>query len=569
MSIKPIIDIDPVFIDNIINEVYKLKLDKGNDLDEIWNVITSKKIKQPVSTLKFEPMHRNLLEKVSERNKQMIVKYLCEGYQDFKEITGVGYFKAISELDGLVKKLEFKIDVKSYLKNKEVSPAIFINYVESAKGDFERYKLICDVEELNKYLINSLPDDLNFTIFFDQIKKTYDLNEFYIELKKKYSDSVTADNFYFLNYAYKSLSESKPLKNIPEINRVMSLRNTINNNKLLGYYDIEAIVIANNQPSSIHVNDEEEIKQIAERIEYYKPIGELLILSLSWNKANLNKILLQLLQNPVGQQNIEVEKILPRFNDIITKLGVEPTILLERLNVCFYPDNTSITKDNIQQIIPDYNFYSSSVEIKNALTKYIYEVAKQKLQDIDPETLFKQKDQPSYYWIAVANYLITGGVIRKLPDNLIVFGCKVLEQFAIDGVKPNNIVESIIHKIPASNITSTIKTIAIEFYNKRYIIDPVKFKYFEIHFRKGNRIDKEEGLFVRTILDVIVANKECLKLILENLEFYTKVVNKAGDEAENFKLRVKNLLQSQPSDELNEFAKLIGMDLNVVSDNEA
>jgi len=560
-----VVDIDPIFIDNVINEVYGLD---NNDLGEIWNKLTSIKIKQPLQSLKFETTHRNLLERGSGNNKESVVKYLCEAFQNFEEITGVGYFKALSELDTFVKKLGIKIDMKSNLRNKEVSPGIFINYVESAKGEFEKYQLVCNETELNKYLINSLPVDLNFTTFFDFIKNSYDLNDFYNELEGKYSDSVNADNFYFLNYVYKSLSEDKPLKVLLNSNQVVALKGTIKDKRLPGYYDLEAMAIANNQLSTININDQNDIIEIAKRIEYYKTMGELLILSLSWNKANLNKVLLELLENPIDQQKIEVEEILPRFSDIVMKLDVEPIVLIERLNDCFKREDTNINKDNIQPIVASANFYSYSVKDKTDLTKYIHEVLLSRISEIDKEILFQNRTQPSYYWIESICYLIEGGVINKLPDNLIILGEMVLKQLAQDGIKPNDNIEVIIKKIPSSSLTSTIKDIADEFYKKTPAIDVNKFKYFEPYFRERNRIKEKEDDFVRTILDSVIENSDCLSLILKNSKFYADTVKKAGEDAESFKLKLKTLLKSQASDQLIKFAKMIGVELDETTENE-
>ncbi len=50
-------------------------------------------------------------------------------------------------------------------------------------------------------------------------------------------------------------------------------------------------------------------------------------------------------------------------------------------------------------------------------------------------------------------------------------------------------------------------------------------------------------------------------LILANLDFYAKTIKKAGNDADSFKAKIKDLCKSQPSEELNKFAVLIGVEI--------
>ena len=172
--------------------------------------------------------------------------------------------------------------------------------------------------------------------------------------------------------------------------------------------------------------------------------------------------------------------------------------------------------------------------------------------------MFQQKDQPDFYWLLTAKTLIEGNVLKSLQNNLIEFVKKVFVDVSTTAAIPNEIVTTIINKILPGKITATIKDIGTEYYRGRKTINTEMFKFFEPYFREHNRIKNSEGDFTRTILNTVVTNNECRTLILQHSEFYGDIVKIAGDDAENFKTKIKELCQSQSSEELNRFAELIG-----------
>jgi hypothetical protein len=113
--------------------------------------------------------------------------------------------------------------------------------------------------------------------------------------------------------------------------------------------------------------------------------------------------------------------------------------------------------------------------------------------------------------------------------------------------------------MPSNKLTATIKDIGTDYYSGRKIINAQMFIFFEPYFREPNRLIGHEGDYTRTVLKTIISNAKCRQLMLENTSFYVEIVKTAGDDAENFKTLIKDLSQSQPSEELNEFVQQIGV----------
>ncbi|MCZ6702012.1 MAG: hypothetical protein O6940_03110, partial [Ignavibacteria bacterium] len=232
------------------------------------------------------------------------------------------HYEAISELrDYITEDEKLNFDIQSHLEETTVVPEVFINYVEKAKDEYLIFKLICDNSKLNHYLVRQLPDNMKQTIFFDYLSdNTYDFTYFYDKLKGQIPKS-TNENFYWLNYAYKALSPSKPLDVLLNQDQVATLQTTIEDKTIDGYFDISAMALGYNQSVTVDVNDNETIKEIAKRIEYYHNYGTLLESCVSWNISVLNKVLAELTTNSQGTSIAEIAKVLPYFEQLLTLLN--------------------------------------------------------------------------------------------------------------------------------------------------------------------------------------------------------------------------------------------------------
>ncbi len=558
-------DIDITLIGRTINKMDELDTkeleDNENELEEIWNYLVFQINKQKVDSLIFKEEHKILLIRGSEENRNSLLRYLCNSYQKYKELNGAEYFEATSQLRDFIKDKNLNLDIQSELKELTVAPEIFINYVEKSKYEYRMFKLNCDNSKLNKYLIDQLPDDMKQTSFFDYLSdSTYDFTKFYEKLKDQIPTS-TNDNFYWLNYAYKKLSPDKPLDVLLNQSQIVEFQTTITDKTIDGFFDISAMALGYNLSVTVDVNDDETIKKIAKRIEYYHNYGLLLTSSVSWNNAVMNKVLAELTTNSYGPSRATITDILPVFEQILSLLEIESSVLLKRLNPRHKLAQKSITIDNIEQTVK-YTFYSHSILSKNDLTKHIHKVAKDRLSQITADILFQQRNQPTYYWLATATTLINGNIIRSLTDNLVEFVKKIFIDISSTGAMPNEIVTTIIKKMPTGKIAATIKDIGTEYYTGRKAINAQMFIFFESYFREPNRIKGREGDFTRTILNTVVDNNECKALILQHNKFYAEIVKIAGDDAENFKTKIKTLCQSQPSEELSNFAALIEIEIN-------
>ena len=170
-----------------------------------------------------------------------------------------------------------------------------------------------------------------------------------------------------------------------------------------------------------------------------------------------------------------------------------------------------------------------------------------------------------------ASIFIDNKIITTLPDNLTNFCKKVLVEIA-NGGQPvpvsDSILDRIINKANNNKLQPTIKTICDDFCNKTKIINSSLFIYFVEKFDFINKMTSRSDSITRNILNEIISNPTCLNLILENSSGYIKKVNEAGNDAEDFKAKIYQMLLDKPSEKLIEFATAIDVKIEVESEDE-
>jgi len=168
---------------------------------------------------------------------------------------------------------------------------------------------------------------------------------------------------------------------------------------------------------------EEEIKYMAENVDYYADYGNLLIHNIS-QAPILNQVLKHMTENKIGD-NLSLEKILPNFFNIKAKINVTETALLEQLNR-WEVNESLINRNNIQTIVPDASFFQYSLTTKNTLTDYLNKTIVEALSNVPADVFYQHRHNMNDYWISIIRLFIDSKLLNKLPDNITNFGKKYL-----------------------------------------------------------------------------------------------------------------------------------------------
>lgn len=195
------------------------------------------------------------------------------------------------------------------------------------------------------------------------------------------------------------------------------------------------------------------------------------------------------------------------------------------------------------------------------MTNHINKTAIEALAAIDENTLYLRLSEPNQFWYEVADNLIDTDFCKSLPDNLFNVGIRCLNEIASQGIIPtdNDIRAKIINKLDKRKTGSTIEKIRDSFCNSQSDITPQKFLYLESWLRQQGKLNNRAGEVIHRIIDPIINDENCLRLLVDNSDFYAKIINTAGDDASATKQIIRQKVNTSEDAKLIAFAEKIGI----------
>ncbi|MBR7068178.1 MAG: NTPase [Bacteroidales bacterium] len=588
---KVIQDADDAKTDNIIDALSKLDTQSFNErknvaIGKLWYILKERKENRILSQQKFDDSYRSLLLHLDDRRKNDLVSKFCKRLQCIEkerkdgghvEFNGKMYYEALSTIRGIIIENNFEIDITKFIEEVTKSPKVFIEYVLAAKEDYKLYKLKVDNKKLNDHLIDiikqSKADNLNALSIIGYISKDspYEFAELEHFIKTFIPTAgLTNVNFLPIFGAYKLLSESRPLEvqlTYEQRSRIWhdfsrNVEASFGGNK---YLDIVAIKLANieeiknNQGVQIEFSDEQ-IEYIANQMDYYGKYGDLLVNS---NNQNLNRVLKYMTENKLGYI-LSLDKVLPQFYNIKSKINITEEILLTQLDD-WSDQKKVITKDNIHSIVPK-DLYQFTKETTNDLTKHINETAIKALSLVDGNTLYNQINNPqntNNYWYKVVENLIDTDFCNPLPENIFNIGIRYLKEVASNGIIPQekSVSARIIERLDRQKTPAFIKDIRDTFCDgSQNRISANVFLYFANLFEEQGDLLSRADRVVHKIVEPIVDDIKCLQHIVNKPDYYSGLIKKAGNDASATIEKIEKRIKSGNADEkVLEFGKLIGI----------
>lgn len=560
-------------LDNIIKclsnlDTTTLSEPNQDSISSLWNLLANRKKNSSLSNQEFDKTYKLLIQNIDNNHKNNVIKRFCKQVQFFKEFNSENYFNALNELEEFLKVKNIDINITDFLDEIDKDSETFITYILYAKDKYPVYKLTIKPDILTEYLVDNMTENyskLEILRYLNNDKKfQFDKVKEKIEETIQNPQLVNENNFKLLLESYKTLSDKGQLSVQLSHNQRQSLWNVLaSKTNTLEFLEIATMQIANGQNIGVSL-DNEQIIYIADNIDYYADYGQLLINNLSWNIPVLTQVLKYMTEKKLGQK-LTLEKVLSKFIEIKNNLGVSDHALLKQLND-WEKYKETIEKDNIQQVIPNAQFFQFSKNTKNSLTDYLNKTIIEALSTIQPIQILQYKQQqPNNYWIVVINNLIDTDFLKSLPNNLTELAKKCLDDIAASRLpipNENDILYKIINKLDRRKTKETITHIRNQICNNvpGYNVNANKFIFLHDWLKKQGDLNLRSGDVTQYILNPIVNNDNCLKVLIDNDDFYAKIINSAGEQANTFLNNITNKLQNSENANLISFAKKIGVE---------
>lgn len=564
-------DTDDILINNIIDCLSDLK--RNNDtILRLWQYIAHIKLKENITEQTFPIEYKKLILRLPQEEQNLVLSKLYKKIVLFPEFNGAKYFYTLKEISDFITQNRLSCDLASFIEIKEVEPSVFIEYIRAANKtpndtSYKTYQVVTNAESLDKYLSEQLPDNFAYTDILETLKNdsAYTFSTLLESIKSniKTSNVVHKDNVGSLFSAYRVLApnDERPLSVTMPPNLIQQLHSELTTSQkditLSGYYDLVAMLLAHGYAISLKEGDE--IKHIAEIIDYYANHEKLLLYCIEVSNPLLNNTIKYMVENKLGNK-LSPEKILPKFESIRKRINVTEDAFIEHLSTWCTDWNTAITKENIKSVIPTASLFGLTVRIHTPLTEHINKMAIAALSDIDTTSLYSQRGNSSDYWISAITHLID--LITSLPDNLTDFGKKIMSDIASgsqDMTQIPDYINKILQQLDTKKIITTITDIRNAFCNGQKSINPAIFQFFEAWFREIARLQDRTEDVVAKILTPVISDPACRTLILQNSEFYIQLIMAAGDSAYELKEKIRTIPQSETDEPLNAFGNSIGI----------
>lgn len=554
--------VNPSDIDKAIFSLETLDIKDNAELIMLWNKLVEIQMTIPTDKLIYKYYYSSLLINSQDLYRRKMILYLYKGFINIKEFNGNTYYIAMNSIEKCLIENSINISLDEFVQEKEVQPNIFYNYMNIASEDYKKFKLTCDNKALNEFLISKFPAETYKMNFISYLENDQNYN---FELLKNNieeilnSDNITLSTSVEIIPAYKVISDDKPLKyKISQPLVQQFLNETIDKNSEI-YYDLVAMALTH----ELDVNYSESLAiKVAERIEFYANYGDLILLSLKWSSVLLRNVVAKLTLKSYGKSIINIEKILPRFDEILNTIGLIDSVLLDRLNGWHEDAENKINESNLVSYIPKYSFYNYSTNTKNDLTDYLNKVIISKISNLTLDELVNEKDNPTSYWLNSLVILIKSSVLDKLPENFDEF-CKIIiieiSNRTINIPLEGTIIDVILKKVNKNLLKPKLNEICKDYCNKTLTITPELFFYLENEFNLLDNVKDRDGDIANSILKPIIENQNCLNYIIRNKQRYIKIIKNAGDFAIDLKTKIKQILQSNSIEGLKEFAIDIGI----------
>ncbi|MCY4611229.1 MAG: hypothetical protein OXC38_05990 [Gammaproteobacteria bacterium] len=307
--------------------------------------------------------------------------------------------------------------------------------------------------------------------------------------------------------------------------------------------------------------DTDTVLRVAERIEYYKSLGPLLINYPDWPQPILKAVITELILHLRDGARLSIVPVLERYTRLQSSLEIEPEAFINCLNGWEGYAQEEITVENFSNHITDHELIEHAAQVECGLSHHLIETASEWLTSLSIKEWQSALRNDSSFIYKVTCHLLAADKLKPIPDNVITVYRELLIEVAMGGFEMSESASwSIFYeKIHKGKLKAAAKNIR-DLFISEISITPDRFLSLSDLLINHASLDQRNGEVARRILEPVVGNEDCMACIVNNSQIFIPIINGAEDDAEGFKDAVRQKLEmSQDDDKLIRFAKEIGI----------
>lgn len=495
-----------------------------------------------------------LLIHISNRNKESWVKKICNNLIMTLKFKAIDYAKAIDELQQVILNNGFDINIFNLIRDNKIPAAEFISLVNDKGKDYKNYRLITTDEELNDYLSRLDINNLSKINCLEFIKDKFEWETFSNSLDEKVIENKSNLSSLSVIFKLRKIINTRPIKTILTDQDIANLFNQTQAKDHNFYYDLIAMRIARSSEFSTSYTyyfdsilnnnkDTDLIKHIAQCISYYINYDDLLLSSLTFNRALSTAVINYLIQESSPILIADTSKLLKNFDKICEQNNLNPTQFIKSLSALHTPD---FDNDLIQSLISSNYFECAQLLVNEenslaiasikALHSYFDKLTKEEWVNC-----FSNLNGNTYKYLDKTNYKNWNShALEALKDILSLLANSDNNN---NSTKLTELIKSIESRgISLTNTFNNARDVFIEngkMTNQQFIF------FGDWLFKYGSLEEKSDDVVRKIIIADLLDSEECINILSENKDTLKNILKDAKpdiamDFKEAIKIRSKN-----------------------------
>lgn len=548
-------DIGSEFIDTASIVIHLLNKsdfneDQARTIDRCWNRLAKgyvavqsgeKELREPVKLLISNS--NNIFAKV-------VAQRFVDSFNRNETLDGSAYFNVYQDLDSFMDNCGLELIDKP---SKQVTPEIFLNYLENANKNYKKYPIYCNGAEFAKSCELWIGENFDYVFALELLKrdKDYQFDGYLKNIEDiASSDKLTSDNVDNIIKSMNTLYEKYPTysdKTISALTRVFSLMSASKNKT---YYDVLGILISVGQEPVSITNDA--FPKIHDSILRNTLNSEgLLNATIKHQTSFLSRVLAYGINEHKCEREIENSSFMAQLDTIHNLTSSTYESVINYLDGCKYQITEKDKEKSIDKSIYDIEWFKACVKSETGLAKEIVNWFYDCLADVPESTLVDTNNVPqtNSLWFKALNVLIeTDKFSNNLPQNIKNVAGKILLAIASGHITS---IEGTIHAKLLSNITnedisSSINDVLLDFCNNRKSLNPSKFILLHNWLEYALTINDSHHIdFLNQCLAKIFDDINCQTIICQKKELYQPMIQNHLCDASSILQKVKAIQEAE------------------------
>jgi hypothetical protein len=574
------------------------KIKTNKSFEKYWKQLTIRfigtKLVFPESEILYKILFRNLTNTVLITKLLNLVLYSIEHFsiEGVKVFKGGKYSEKIDDLNNYLISNDIDIDIFTHIQEQVFEPNDFIEFVNTCSEDYKRYKIKCDVTELNNFLIATLPKSIDIHSKFIQITiSEYDYSLLRVKVEKEIK-ALTTDKTDYLSIVnsliniYQIIADDKPFSAKIPTNQAWAI--FVANPSHSKSIDLLFSVLSDSTQINTYINHQKTVAILnnieftdysASIIENYIDYGSLLQITSENPYPLLISVVKTLTKDSVNPSKLDIGNTISIYNDIKTNIIKDDDEFLVSFlnNLDGWFEHYCEFLDNIEEID------LISLELLGDCTKVSNRFTEETLKRVNDYVINSKKDDwvnaftnsESSYLFQVTCFLvmIKRNTFTKLSESALESYLESIFKFIEQQKFPSDVDDwdLILDLFDRKKLSLPLKEIRDKFiYSPETISQEAMYFFNKGLFAHGglNENDKVEDVIRKIIYPSINDEKNFNRVILKNKEDVVKIIKKSKEHYEVIVETLISKLDEKNKTEIEYFAEKLGFSINNEDKNE-